>query len=151
MANPFFERLERAAPGDSVALALALDALAFDAHGLIPAIAQRHDTGEVVMFAWMNRAALDETLATGRVCYYSRARGTLWRKGEESGNEQRLRALRFDCDGDVLLLTVEQTGPACHTGRRSCFYLKVDGDRVTVVDAPERDPQDMYRSTNRSI
>ena len=146
MSNRFFDRLERAAPGDSVALAAALDALAFDEHGLIPAIAQRHDTGEVVMFAWMNRAALDETLTTGRVCYYSRARGKLWRKGEESGNEQRLRGLRIDCDGDVLLLTVEQTGPACHTGRRGCFYLKVDGDRVTVVDAPERDPNDMYRS-----
>jgi phosphoribosyl-AMP cyclohydrolase len=145
MANSFFEKLERAAPGDSVALAAALDALAFDERGLIPAIAQRHDTGEIVMFAWMNRTAVDETLTTGHVCYYSRSRGTLWRKGEESGHVQRLRELRIDCDGDVLLLTVEQTGPACHTGRRSCFYLKVDGDRVTVVDAPERDPSDMYR------
>jgi phosphoribosyl-AMP cyclohydrolase len=146
MSNPFFERPERAPQGDSVALAAALDALAFNEQGLIPAIAQRHDTGEIVMFAWMNRAALAETLATGRVCYYSRGRGKLWRKGEESGNEQRLHELRIDCDGDVLLLTVEQTGPACHTGRRGCFYLKVDGDRVTVVDAPERRPEDMYRA-----
>jgi len=144
MSNPLFAKLERAAPGDSVAVAAALDALAFDEHGLIPAIAQQHDTGEIVMFAWMNRAALDETLATGRVCYYSRARGKLWRKGEESGNVQRLRELRIDCDGDVLLLSVEQTGPACHTGHHGCFYLRVDGDRVTVVDAPERDPNDMY-------
>ena len=87
----------------------------------------------------------DETLATGRVCYYSRSRGRLWRKGEESGNEQQLREMRIDCDGDVLLLSVEQLGPACHTGRRSCFYLKVDGTRVVVTDAPERHPEEMYR------
>jgi len=145
MSNAIFKGLEASAPGTSVALADALDALPYDAAGLIPAIAQRHDTGEVVMFAWMNRAALDETLATGRVCYYSRSRGRLWRKGEESGNEQQLREMRIDCDGDVLLLSVEQLGPACHTGRRSCFYLKVDGTRVVVTDAPERHPEEMYR------
>jgi phosphoribosyl-AMP cyclohydrolase len=99
-----------------------LDAIAFDADGLVPAIAQQHDTGEVLMLAWMNRAAVAETLATGRVCYYSRSRGTLWRKGETSGQTQRLVELRLDCDGDALLLLVEQSGVACHTGRRDCFF-----------------------------
>ena len=94
----------------------------FDANGLVPAIAQQHDTGEVLMLAWMNRAALSETVATGRVCYYSRSRNGLWRKGETSGQAQHLKELRIDCDGDMLLLLVEQHGVACHTGRRSCFY-----------------------------
>jgi phosphoribosyl-AMP cyclohydrolase len=144
MAQDLFKRLEGAAAGEAVALAEVLDALAFAADGLIPVIAQQHDTGEVVMFAWMNRAALDETLATGRVCYFSRSRRRLWRKGEDSGNVQRLVSLRVDCDGDVLLLGVDQSGPACHTGRRSCFYLKVDGDRVVVTAKPERNPDEMY-------
>ncbi len=146
MSAPLFKRLERAPPGESVDLAEVLDALQFTDDGLIPAIAQRHDTGEVVMVGYMNRATLEETLNTGRVCYYSRSRKRVWRKGEESGNIQTLRELRIDCDGDALLLIVEQTGPACHTGQRRCFYLKVDGDRVTVTDAPERSPEQMYRS-----
>ena len=99
-----------------------LATLRFDDAGLIPAIAQQHDTGEVLMLAWMNRAALEETLATGQVCYFSRSRGALWRKGERSGQTQRLVELRIDCDGDTLLLLVDQTGVACHTGRRSCFF-----------------------------
>lgn len=144
MTAALFERLEHAAPGESAALDSVLDALPYTADGLVPVIAQRHDDGEVLMFAWMNRAALDETLKTGRVCYYSRQRRKLWRKGEESGNVQRLVSLRFDCDGDAVLLGVEQTGPACHTGRRSCFYLQVDRDRVVVTTAPERDPGAMY-------
>jgi phosphoribosyl-AMP cyclohydrolase len=144
MADDSFKRLERAAANESVALADVLDALVFDADGLIPAIAQQHDTGAIVMFAWMNRAALDETLGTGRVCYYSRSRRRLWRKGEQSGNVQHLIGLRFDCDGDAVLLTVDQTGPACHTGRRSCFYLEVDGARVVVTAAPDRNPDEMY-------
>lgn len=146
MTAALFERLEDAAVGTAVALPQVLDALAYNADGLIPAIAQRHDTAEVVMFAWMNRAALEETLTTGRVCYYSRSKQRLWRKGEESGNAQRLVNLRIDCDGDVLLLTVDQTGPACHTGRRSCFYLQVDRDRVVVTAAPEQSPAEMYRT-----
>ncbi len=81
------------------------------------------------------------------MCYLLAQPQRVWRKGEESGNIQTLRELRVDCDGDALLLRVDQTGPACHTGQRSCFYLKVDGDRVSVTDAPERNPQDMYRST----
>ena len=97
-------------------------AVIFDANGLVPAVAQQHDTGEVLMMAWMNREALAETLATGRVCYWSRTRGALWRKGETSGQVQRLVELRLDCDGDTLLLRVAQTGVACHTGRRSCFF-----------------------------
>src|SRR4051812_7655518 len=98
-----------------------LDALVFDAAGLIPAIAQQHDSGEVLMLAWMNRAAIDETLATGSVCYWSRSRQSLWRKGETSGQTQRLVEFRVDCDNDAVLLLVDQKGVACHTGRRSCF------------------------------
>ncbi|MEE9196098.1 MAG: phosphoribosyl-AMP cyclohydrolase, partial [Alphaproteobacteria bacterium] len=105
---------------DPAALPPALDeAVSFDAEGLVSAIAQQHDSGEVLMMAWMNRAALAETLATGRVCDWSRSRGALWRKGETSGQAQRLVELRIDCDGDTLLLRVAQTGVACHTGRRS--------------------------------
>ena len=99
-----------------------LAAISFDAQGLVPAVAQQHDSGEVLMMAWMNREAVAETLATGRVCYWSRSRGRLWRKGESSGQVQRLVELLVDCDGDTLLLRVDQTGVACHTGRRSCFY-----------------------------
>ncbi len=108
---------EIATPADAV-----LAAIAFDTAGLVPAIAQQHDTGEVLMMAWMNAAAVRETLATGRVCYFSRSRGTLWRKGETSGQTQHLKDLRVDCDGDTLLLLVHQDGVACHTGRRSCFF-----------------------------
>ena len=104
---------------ESPALARAIDAsVTFDAQGLVPTVAQQHDTGEVLMMAWMNREALAETLATGRVCYWSRSRGQLWRKGESSGQTQRLVRLKVDCDGDTLLLAVDQTGVACHTGRR---------------------------------
>ena len=112
-----------------------LDAIAFDADGLVPAIAQQHDTGEVLMLAWMNRAAVAETLATGQACYYSRSRGTLWRKGETSGQAQRLIELRLDCDGDAVLLLVDQTGVACHTGRRDCFFRAArDGAWQDVAD-----------------
>ncbi len=119
-------------------------AVAFDADGLVPAIAQQHDTGETLMMAWMNRAALAETLATGRVCYWSRSRAALWRKGERSGQHQRLVELRVDCDGDTLLLRVDQTGAACHTGRRSCFFRAfADGRLVTLTD-PIADPEALY-------
>ena len=99
--------------------------IAYNARGLVPAIAQQHDTGEVLMLAWMNAESVAETLATGRVCYWSRSRQALWRKGETSGNIQRLVEMRLDCDGDAVLLRVEQTGPACHTGERSCFFTPV--------------------------
>jgi phosphoribosyl-AMP cyclohydrolase len=105
--------------------------LRFNADGLIPAIAQQFDTGEVLMMAWMNAASIDETLASGRVCYFSRSRQQLWRKGETSGHTQRLIELRIDCDGDTLLVLVDQEGAACHTGARSCFYRRVsEGELV---------------------
>lgn len=110
------------------------DAIQFDAAGLVAAIAQQHDTGEVLMVAWMNRAALAATLATGNVTYWSRSRGALWRKGETSGQTQHLKELRVDCDGDTLLLLVHQDGVACHTGRRSCFYRRVEGGRLAYVE-----------------
>ena len=121
-----------------------LDGLRFDADGLVAAIAQQHDTGEVLMLAWMNRDALLETLRTGRACYWSRSRQTLWRKGETSGQVQRLVELRIDCDGDAVLLLVDQTGVACHTGRRSCFFrAALEGAWVEVM-APETDPETLY-------
>jgi phosphoribosyl-AMP cyclohydrolase len=110
-----------------------LAALKFNSDGLVAAVAQQHDTGEVLMLAWMNRDSIAETLATGHVCYWSRSRQALWRKGETSGHEQKLIELRVDCDGDALLLQVAQTGPACHTGERSCFYRAArDGALVAI-------------------
>ncbi len=119
-------------------------ALAFDDRGLVAAVAQQHDSGEVLMMAWMNRAAIAETLATGRVCYWSRSRGRLWRKGERSGQTQRLVELSVDCDGDTLLVKVDQTGVACHTGRRSCFYRAWRGGRLEETQAVEVNPADLY-------
>lgn len=120
------------------------DEIAFDAQGLIPAIAQDHENGEILMMAWMNREALEETLATGQVCYWSRSRGKLWRKGETSGQRQRLVELRIDCDGDTILMKVAQEGVACHTGRRSCFYRAAQ-DGEWVETAPVLiDPKSLY-------
>ena len=102
-----------------------LAAIAFNADGLVPAIAQHHRSGEVLMFAWMNRKSLLLTLETGQVTYWSRSRKSLWRKGETSGHTQRLVEAHVDCDGDVLLLKVEQVGPACHTGQPTCFFRKL--------------------------
>ena len=101
-------------------------ALMFNEQGLVPAVAQQHDTGEVLMLAWMSRDSLAETLETGRVCYWSRSRKALWRKGETSGHAQRLVEARLDCDGDTLLLLVDQTGPACHTGAHNCFFRTIE-------------------------
>ncbi len=140
-----FKQLESLPRGDSVSLAAALDELPWNADGLLPAIAQQFDSGEVLMMAWMNREALDETLASGRVCYWSRSRRSLWRKGESSGQVQVLRELRFDCDGDTILLRVDQTGPACHTGRRDCFYNRVEEDRLVVDKEALIDPAELYR------
>ena len=130
--------------GESLPLDQAMAGLPYNADGLIPAIAQQHDSGEVLMMAWMNRESLQETLDKGRVCYWSRSRQKLWRKGESSGQVQILKEMRFDCDGDTILLLVDQTGPACHTGRRSCFYNAVRGDRVEVVADPVIDPETLY-------
>jgi phosphoribosyl-AMP cyclohydrolase len=119
-------------------------AIQFDRDGLVAAIAQQHDSGEVLMLAWMNREALSETLATGEVCYWSRSRQSLWRKGETSGQRQRLVELRVDCDGDTLLLLVDQTGVACHTGRRSCFFRAWrDGHLETIAEVLV-DPKSLY-------
>ena len=120
-------------------------ALRFDDDGLVPAIAQQHDSGEILMMAWMNREALAETLATGRICYWSRSRSRLWRKGETSGQVQRLVALRIDCDGDTLVLQVDQTGVACHTGRRSCFYRTLADGRLEEILPVEVDPDALYK------
>ncbi len=100
--------------------------LKYNADGLLPAIAQQHDTGEVLMLAWMNVESILETIKQGRVVYWSRSRSAFWRKGDTSGHTQNLIEMRFDCDRDCLLLQVDQTGPACHTGRRSCFYTAVE-------------------------
>ncbi len=121
-----------------------LAAIAFNAEGLVPAIAQQHDTGAVLMMAWMNRAAVAETLETGRVCYFSRSRERLWRKGETSGQVQRLVELRVDCDGDTLLLLVDQTGVACHTGRPSCFYRAARPEGLVEIATPEVAPEVLY-------
>lgn len=111
-----------------------LDAVRFDDRGLVPAIAQAAGSGEVLMMAWMNRDSLVETLTTGRVCYWSRSRQALWRKGETSGHVQHLRSLRLDCDGDTILVLVDQEGPACHTGARSCFFREAGPDGLSAVE-----------------
>lgn len=121
-----------------------LDAIRFDAAGLVPCIAQQHDTGEVLMMAWMNAASVTETLATGRVCYFSRSRNALWRKGETSGQVQRLVDLRVDCDGDTLLALVEQDGVACHTGRHNCFFRALRDGALAEIAAPLVDPKTLY-------
>ena len=130
-------QLEQAGLGNSRPLAEVLDAIPWNADGLIAAIAQQHDSGAVLMLAWMNRAALEETLASGQVCYWSRSRQQLWRKGETSGHRQRLLEARLDCDGDAVLLLVEQQGPACHTGRPNCFYNAIRDERVCVISVPQ--------------
>ena len=126
------------------AIAEVLTAVAFDADGLVPVIAQQHDTGEVLMMAWMNREAIAETLRTGQACYWSRSRNRLWRKGEKSGQSQRLVELRIDCDNDTVLLRVDQTGVACHTGRRSCFFRAVRDGRLEIISEVEIDPETLY-------
>jgi phosphoribosyl-AMP cyclohydrolase len=126
------------------AIAEILGQIAFNAEGLVPAIAQQHNTGEVLMLAWMNRAAVEETLRTGKVCYWSRSRRALWRKGETSGQIQRLVEFRIDCDADTVLLLVDQTGVACHTGRRNCFFRAVRGDALATIADVEIDPGKLY-------
>ena len=121
-----------------------LDALKWDADGLIPAIAQ-DETGRVVMFAFMNRESLQETVRCGNAVYWSRSRKRLWRKGEESGHFQRVKSIRTDCDGDVLLLVIEQVGGiACHTGRASCFFNELHGDRWVPADPVLKDPRESW-------
>jgi phosphoribosyl-AMP cyclohydrolase len=121
-----------------------LDALKWDADGLIPAIAQTQN-GRVVMFAFMNRDSLQETVRTGNAVYWSRSRRRLWRKGEESGHFQKVTSIRTDCDGDVLLLAIEQVGGiACHTGRESCFFNELQGHHWVPADEVLKDPEEIY-------
>lgn len=144
MTRTLLQRLETAPAGTRFDRAEVLDAIRWNEAGLVPAIAQDATSGEVLMLAWMNAEALAATLASGRVCYWSRSRGALWRKGEESGHEQHLEDLRLDCDADTLLLQVRQTGPACHTGRRSCFYTRVLEDGAEITEDVEVDPASVY-------
>ena len=114
--------------------------------GLIPVIAQDYESGEVLMLAWMNKEAYEETLRTGRACYYSRSRGRLWRKGEESGHVQEVREIAIDCDADTILLKVHQIGgAACHEGYRSCFFRRVTGDQLEIVGERVFDPREVYK------
>jgi phosphoribosyl-AMP cyclohydrolase len=122
-----------------------LATLTFDRDGLVAAIAQQHDSGEVLMLAWMNRDSLAETLRTGQACYWSRSRNKLWRKGEESGHTQRLLDLRVDCDGDAVLLLVDQKGVACHTGTHNCFFRALKGGKIERIAEVLVPPQDVYR------
>ncbi|TXS93906.1 phosphoribosyl-AMP cyclohydrolase [Parahaliea maris] len=119
--------------------------LKWNEQGLVPAIAQDWQTGEVLMLAWMNREALELTVREGRAIYWSRSRGALWRKGESSGNVQQLKELRIDCDADTVLMKVEQVGDiACHTGRRSCFYQRLENGEWQVTDPVLQDPEAIY-------
>jgi phosphoribosyl-AMP cyclohydrolase len=123
-----------------------LSDIAWDAQGLVPAIAQDMETGEVLMFAWMNRDSLLATVNTGEAVYWSRSRSRLWHKGEESGHTQKVHEIRLDCDSDVILLKIDQTGGmACHTGRRSCFFSKLIDGQWTAVEPVLKDPKDIYK------
>ncbi len=122
-----------------------LAVLKFDENGLVPAIAQAHDSGEVLMMAWMNADAVAETLRTGRVCYWSRSRKGLWRKGESSGQVQTLKSFLVDCDGDTLLLKVDQQGVACHTGHRSCFYSEAQEGGLREIAPVVTSPDELYK------
>lgn len=123
-----------------------LEKIKWSPEGLVPAVAQDAGSGRVLMVAWMNREALQETARTGEVHYWSRSRAKLWHKGEESGHVQQVREIRLDCDADVIVLAVEQAGGiACHTGRQSCFYQKLEDGEWVVVDPVLRDPKDIYR------
>lgn len=136
--SSLFKRLESARRGTRQPLKEVLDAVGFNADGLVPAIAQQYDTHRVLMLAWMDRKAIEETLNTGRVCYWSRSRQAYWRKGESSGHVQHLKEMRFDCDGDTVLLLVDQRGPACHTHRENCFYWKVVQGEVEILTEPPK-------------
>ncbi len=136
-------------PPGSGAAAAVLKELSFDENGLVAAVAQQHDTGEVLMLAWMNREAVEATLRTGWAHYWSRSRRRLWRKGESSGQVQRLVELRVDCDGDALLLLVDQHGVACHTGRRSCFFRAARGDELITIAEPLVTPGELYGEGGR--
>jgi phosphoribosyl-AMP cyclohydrolase len=129
-----------------------LDDVSWDANGLVPVIAQEHDTGRILMFAWMNREALQLTNDTQQAVYWSRSRNKLWRKGEESGHVQRVHEIRLDCDEDVILIIVEQVGGiACHTGRHNCFFKKLENDEWLVDQPVIKNPEEIYMDQKRSI
>lgn len=122
-----------------------LDDVRWDDKGLVPAIAQDYESGKILMFAWMNKEALKLTADQGHAVYWSRSRKKLWHKGEESGHQQVIRDIRIDCDNDVILLSVEQKGGiACHTGRETCFYRKLDDQQWQTTDAVLKDPETIY-------
>ncbi len=122
-----------------------LDEVHWDANGLVPVIAQEHDSGDVVMFAWMNRESLQLSAETKQAVYWSRSRNRLWRKGEESGHVQKIHEIRIDCDEDVILLKIEQVGGiACHTGRHSCFFKKLDNESWLTDQPVIKDPHEIY-------
>ncbi len=133
MLNNFYLSLESIVPEQAIDLNACIEHLAFNKQGLIPVITQCDQTKTVLMHAWMNRAALEKTLSTGQMTYWSRSRNAFWVKGETSGHIQELVNMRFDCDGDTILCRVNQTGAACHTGRQHCFYLEVDSARNTIT------------------
>ena len=131
------KEFEMSPKGTELDLDLIMANLKTDKDGLIAAIAQQHDTKEVLMLAYMNEKSIRESLETGQVCYWSRSRQTYWRKGESSGHRQKLVSMAFDCDGDAILLQVDQQGPACHTNRRDCFFFEVRDDKVHIDSDPK--------------
>ncbi len=145
--SDFYKALEKQNKGSSQSLNDALSGLKFNESGLIPAIAQQHDSGEILMMAWMNRQAIEETLKTKQICYWSRSRNNYWRKGESSGNQQKLVSMSTDCDGDTLLLKVDQLGAACHTGRRDCFYNEINENGLVINSNPIQDPNLLYKKS----
>jgi len=143
--NLDFKQLETAKQGDTFDWNFLKPQVKYDKNGLIPVIAQQFDSKEVLMMAWMNSVALKETIETGRACYWSRSRQSYWRKGEVSGQIQVFKSLSFDCDGDTILMQVDQTGPACHSGRRSCFYSMLDNSgKVEITSNPLINPKKLY-------
>ena len=127
-----------------------LDEVNWDANGLVPVIAQEYATGKVLMFAWMNREALQLTSESKQAVYWSRSRNKLWRKGEESGHIQKVHDIRLDCDEDVILINVEQIGGiACHTGRHNCFFKKLDNNQWLIDQAVIKNPDDIYKETHK--
>ena len=121
-----------------------LDQLKYDANGLIPAIIQEQRTGRVLMMAWMNKESLQKTIELGKTCFWSRSRNKYWVKGESSGHVQNVKSISFDCDADCLLIEVEQIGAACHEGYKSCFFRKIEGDKVKIIEPRLVDPEKVY-------
>ena len=149
MGMGFFKDIESLKEGQSVGLEEALSAIPWGSDGLIPVIAQQFDSKEVLMLAWMNREAFRKTLETGFATYFSRSRQKLWKKGETSGQTQTLKEIRLDCDGDAVLILVDQIGPACHTGRRECFYLKIIDNQVLIDKSILINPDRLYEKGNK--